>query len=54
MVDLGTYIFKAFNRGKVTPEESFTNAYVEEVYELQHVRTATKRLRVILDAKYEK
>ena len=32
----------------------FTNAYVEEVYESDHVRTATKRLHVILDAKYEK
>ena len=54
MVELGTYIFKDLNTGKITPEESFTNAYVEEVYESQHVRTATKRLRVILDAKYEK
>ena len=54
MVDLGTYIFKKFNTGKTTPGESFTNAYVEEVYESQHVSTATKRLRVILDAKYEK
>ena len=32
----------------------FTNAYTEEVYESEHVHTATKRLRVILDAKYEK
>ena len=54
MVDLGTYIFKYFNGGKVTPEESFTNAYVEEVYESQHVRTATKRLRVIFDSRYKK
>ena len=29
MVDLGTYIFKDLNTGKITPEESFTNAYVE-------------------------
>ena len=54
MVDLDTYIFKDLNTGKITPEESFTNAYVEEVYESEHVRTATKRLRVILEAKYEK
>ena len=54
MVDLGTYIFKYLNTGKITPEESFTNAYVEEVYESEHVRTATKRLCVILDAKYGK
>ena len=33
MVDLGTYIFKYLNLGKITPEESFTNSYVEEVYE---------------------
>ena len=32
----------------------FTNAYVKEVYESEHVRTATKQLRAILDAKYEK
>ena len=54
MVDLGTYEFKILNTGEITPEESFTNAYVEEVYWLENVRTATKRLRVILDAKYEK
>ena len=54
MVDLGKYVFKYLNTGKITPEESFTNAHVEEVYESENVRTATKRLRVILDAKYEK
>ena len=32
----------------------FTNAYFKEVYESEHVRTATKLLRVILYAKYEK
>ena len=32
----------------------FTNAYVEELYESEHVCTATEQLRVILDAKYEK
>ena len=54
MVDLGKYIFKDLNTGKITPEEFFTNVYAEEVYESEHVRTATKRLHVILDAKYEK
>ena len=54
MVNLGAYIFKDLNIGKITPEELFTNAYVEEVYESEHVRIATKRLRVMLDAKYEK
>ena len=32
----------------------FNDAYVEEVYESEHIRTATKRLHVLLDAKYEK
>ena len=54
MVDLGTYIFKDLNTGKITPEESFTNSYVEEVYESEHVCTATKRLCVILEDKYRK
>ena len=54
MVDLGTYIFKYLNKGKITPEESFTNAYAKEVYYPEHVRTTIKTLCVILDAKYEK
>ena len=32
----------------------FTNVYVEEVYESEHVCTSTIWLCVILDAKYEK
>ena len=28
MVDLGMYLFKVLNTGKITSEESFTNAYV--------------------------
>ena len=54
MVDLVTYIFKDFNKGKITPKEYFTNNYVEELYESEHVHNTTKQLRVILDAKYEK
>ena len=54
MVDLGTYLFRYSNTGEITPEELFTNAYVEEVYESEHVRTAKNKLRVILDDKYEK
>ena len=38
----------------MTPEELFTSSYVKEVYESEHVRTATKLLHVILDTKYEK
>ena len=54
MVDLGTYEFKYYNTGEFTPKESFTDAYVEEVYDLKHVCTDTTLLRVILDTKYEK
>ena len=52
MVGLGTYIFKDLNTGKIKPEESFTNDYVEEVYASEHVRNVTKQLHIILDAKY--
>ena len=54
MVDLGEYVFKDLNTGKIKPGVFFTGAYFEEVYESEHVRTATKWLRVILDAKYKK
>ena len=32
----------------------FTNAYSKEVYKSEHIRNATKRLRIILYARYEK
>ena len=35
-------------------EELFTDANIKEVYESEHIRTATKRLRVIFDTKQEK
>ena len=54
MVYLGTYIFKYLNTEKITPEELFNDTYAEEVYESEHVLTATKLLHVILDAKYKK
>ena len=54
MLDLGIYEFNYLNTGEITPEELFTNSYAEEIYESKHVRTTTKQLRVILDAKYEK
>ena len=54
MVDLGWYVFKDLNTEKITPQKLFTNAYVEAVYESEHVHTATKWLCVTLDAKYEK
>ena len=48
MVDLGTYRFKDLNPGKITPEEQLTNDYVKELYESEHLCTATKRFLVIL------
>ena len=33
MVDLGTYLFKDLNTGGIKPGESFTHAYVKEIYE---------------------
>ena len=53
MVDLGRYEFKILNTGKITPEELFTNAYIKKGHESEHLCIPTKRLRVILDAKYE-
>ena len=53
MVVLFTYIFKILNTRKITPKEFFTNVYIKEVYDSEHVHTATELLRVILDAKYE-
>ena len=52
MVDMGTYEFKDLNTGNIKPEELFMNAYIEEVCKSEHVRTSTKQLRGILDAKY--
>ena len=42
MVDLGMYEFKDLNTGKITPEELFTNTYVGEVYDSEHVSTTTE------------
>ena len=53
MVDLGTYIFKDLNTEKITPEESFTDAYINKLYDSEQVCSATKLSRVILDAKYK-
>ena len=54
MVDSGVYAFKIWNKVGNKPEESFTHAYIEEVYKSEHKRTSIKWLRVILDAKNEK
>ena len=54
MVDLSKYLFKYLNTREIILGELFTNVYFEELYESEHVHTATKRLCVILDAKYQK
>ena len=51
MVNIGSYEFEDFNTGNITPEELFMDAYAEKIYD--QVRTSTKQLRVILDAKYK-
>ena len=51
MVDLVMYGFIYLETGKITPEKSFTNGYIEAVYKWQHIHTSTKRLHVILYAK---
>ena len=48
MVDLGTYVIKDLNTGKITPEESFTSACVEEVYDSEHVHDDTLSLSLYL------
>ena len=53
MVDFGVYVFKDLNTEKITSEESFNNANVEEVYKSEHLNTPTKLLRIIY-SKYEK
>ena len=33
MIYFGTYRFKYLHTGKITPEESFMNSYIQEVFE---------------------
>ena len=39
---------------KVNPEESFTDAYVEEIFDSEIIHTSTKQLCKTLDAKHKK
>ena len=41
MIVLDTYEFKDLNTGKITPKSLFTGAYVEEVFESDHICTTT-------------
>ena len=52
MVSLVMYKFKIENIDEITPKEYFTDAYVEEFYEQNNVRTFTKLFRITLDARY--
>ena len=54
MVDLGIHKFKYLNTGKLTPEESFMNAYTEDNYEQEQIHPDNEQLRVILYDKYKK
>ena len=54
MVDLGMHKYKYLNTRKLTPEESFMNAYTEENDEQEQIHPDNKRLRLILYAKYKK
>ena len=51
MVYFGACVFKDLNTGEIKPEESFTDAFIEEVYESERVRTSTKLVSVILYSK---
>ena len=52
--DLGMYGFINLSTGKIKPEKLFMNDDAEDFFELEKFRTATKRLHVILDARYER
>ena len=54
MVDIITYDFKLLIYNKVKPEESFINAYVGELLESEGKMSSTRRILIVLDAKYEK
>ena len=47
MIDLGKYEFKDFNTEEITPEESFMNAYTQEIDELEQVHSSTELLFTI-------
>ena len=54
MVDLGTYIFKDLNTGKITPEEFLLVLTLKNYMRKNMYILIQKRLRVISDAKYGK
>ena len=49
----GYVYIEIFNTGMITPIEYFTNAYVEGLFNYEHVRTLPKRLNTFLYTKIE-
>ena len=54
MVYVSTYEFKPLTDNKVKPEESFINVYTDKYLESEGKISSTRRIRRILDARYEK
>ena len=54
MVDLRNYDFKSLTDNIVKLEESFINLYVDECLESESTISSTRRMRILLDARYEK
>ena len=54
MVEVRDHHFKLLTDKKVKPEESFINAYVDKCLEYEGTISSTRRIRRILDARYEK
>ena len=54
MVDVSNDNFKSITNKTVKPEESFINLYVNEEYKSDNAIKSTRRMLIILDAKYKK
>ena len=54
MVDVINCNFNIITAKTVKPEESFINLYVDECLKSESAINATRKMRRILDAKYEK
>ena len=54
MVDVSNYEFKSLMNKIFKPEESFIYLYVYECLESEITITSTRRMRITLDAQYEK
>ena len=54
MVDVINYYFKSITDKTVKLEESFVNSYFHECLGYKSVINSTRRMRIILDAKYNR